>query len=101
MPKRIVVDDDGIRTEGGPGYPWSEIVSVGICVLVLPPADQRLRYLDVGHVSGDFLELNEDLDGWPEAVAAIMARSGRPGPDLDPEPVGGCVEIWPARTVGG
>jgi hypothetical protein len=72
---------------------------VAICVLVLPPADERLRYLDVSHVSGEFLELNEGLDGWPEAVAAIVARSGRP--DLNPDPVDGCVEIWPARTVGG
>lgn len=96
-----MVDDDGVRTGGGPGFPWSEIVSVGLCVLVLPPDGQRFRYLDVSHVSGEFLELNEDLDGWREAVAAVVARSGRPGPDLDAVPADGCVEIWPARTVGG
>ncbi|GAA4564723.1 hypothetical protein GCM10023176_11300 [Micromonospora coerulea] len=56
---------------------------------------------DVSHESGEFLELGEDLAGFRAAVAAIAARSGRPGPDVDAEPPDGCVEIYPARTVGG
>ncbi|MEH0934379.1 hypothetical protein [Micromonospora psammae] len=105
MTERIVVDENGIWTEGGHGVvgcPWTEITDVGVCVLVLPPDDQKFLYLDVSHSSGEFLELNEDLDGFPEAVRAVAARAGRPVPEFDEfRASAGCVEIYRARTVGG
>ncbi|SCG52789.1 hypothetical protein GA0070613_2203 [Micromonospora inositola] len=102
---RVFVDGNGIWIEGVHGvvgYPWAEIMDVGMCVLALPPDDQPFLYLDVSHSSGEFLELNEDLDGFPEAVRAVAERAGRPVPELDElRRAGGCVEICRARTVGG
>ncbi|WP_406040048.1 hypothetical protein OG799_30350 [Micromonospora sp. NBC_00898] len=105
MTERIFVDRYGIWTEGVHGvvgYAWAEITDVGVCVLVLPPDDQRFLYLDVNHSSGEFLELNENLDGFPDAVRAVTARAGRPAPELaEFRASDGCVEIYRARTVGG
>jgi hypothetical protein len=101
--QRVVVDDVGIRTEDDRhalGWPWSEIQHVSVAVL--PLAEQGHVYFDVTHVSGEFMEVGETVDGFREAVRDIAARAGRPAPDLDAlRPSDPVLEIWsPARNEG-
>ncbi|WP_157744331.1 hypothetical protein [Micromonospora viridifaciens] len=102
MTERVVVDDVGIRTEDGDycfGMPWSEIQHVSVSALA--PEEHKFLYFEVTHVSGEFMEVGETVDGFREAVRDIAARAGRPAPDLgalrasDP-----MLEIWPAPNPG-
>ncbi|MGC5017500.1 hypothetical protein [Micromonospora sp. DT47] len=102
MTQRVVVDEIGVWTEDAGhrlGWPWSEIQHVSVSALA--PEEQRFRYVEVTHVSGEFMEIGETVDGFREAVRAISARAGRPAPDLDAlrasDPM---LEIWSAPTAG-
>ncbi|MCM0678770.1 hypothetical protein NCC78_29450 [Micromonospora phytophila] len=103
MTQRVVVDDVGIRTEDDRhafGWPWSEIQHVSVAVL--PLTEHRHLYFEVTHVSGEFMELGESVDGFREAVRDISARAGRPAPDLDAlRPADPVRQIWPSPEVGG
>ncbi|MFG3708397.1 hypothetical protein ACGF7U_27180 [Micromonospora sp. NPDC047670] len=103
MTQRVVVDDVGIRTEDDRHafcWPWSEIQHVSVAVLPLPK--HRHLYFEVTHVSGEFTELGEAVDGFREAVRDIAARAGRPAPDLDAlRPTDAVLEIWPSPEAGG
>ncbi|MFI7064422.1 hypothetical protein ACIBL3_25760 [Kribbella sp. NPDC050124] len=85
MSDRVIVDEDGvwlIDSRGTIGYPWSELTGAGISVLLLPPDDERLVTVEVDHVSGDFLSINDGVEGFKEAVEALVARSGGEPPNL-------------------
>ncbi|MEU5946569.1 hypothetical protein ABZ793_13540 [Micromonospora sp. NPDC047465] len=103
MTERVVVDEVGIRTEDDRhsfGWPWSEIQHVSVAAL--PPAEHRFLYFEVTHVSGEFMEVGDTVDGFREAVAVISARAGRAAPDLDAlRPSDPVLEIWsPLRDEG-
>ncbi|MFD2766659.1 hypothetical protein [Micromonospora eburnea] len=97
MTERVIVDEVGIRTEDGDhsfGWPWPEIQHVSVSAL--PPEEHKFLYFEVTHVSGEFMEVGETVDGFRAAVQDIAARAGRAAPDLDAlrasDPM---VEIWP------
>ncbi|MER7334581.1 MULTISPECIES: hypothetical protein [unclassified Micromonospora] len=103
MTERVVVDEVGIRTEDDrhtSGWPWSEIQHVSVAAL--PIEEHRFLYLEVTHVSGEFMEVGETVDGFREAVRVISTRGGRAAPDLDAlRPSDPMLEIWsPARDEG-
>jgi hypothetical protein len=82
---RVIVDEDGVwLTDSGRkfGYPWSEVTEAGISVLLLPPDNERLITVEVDHVSGDFLSITDRVEGFKEAVEALVARSGGEPPNL-------------------
>lgn len=97
-----MVDDAGIWVvypNGTAGFPWPEITGVAVYVSLLPPDDQRVMAMDVGHVSGEYLDIGETTEGFQAAVSAIAARAGRAAPDLSPLRLSdGYVEIYPARA---
>ncbi|MEV0284390.1 hypothetical protein AB0H36_09765 [Kribbella sp. NPDC050820] len=85
MTDRVIVDEDGVwLTDSGRrfGYPWSELTGAGISVLLLPPDAKRLITVEVDHVSGDFLSITDGVEGFKEAVEALVARSGGEPPNL-------------------
>ncbi|MEU8221294.1 hypothetical protein [Kribbella sp. NPDC048915] len=48
----------------------------GLFAMLLPPNGERVVTVEVDHVSGDFLSITDGLEGFEEAVAALVARSG-------------------------
>jgi hypothetical protein len=101
MAERVSVDDLGIwvmRPNGTTGLPWVEVTSIAVYASVLPPDDQRIVWMDATHVSGEFVEINNMTEGFHEAVAAVISRSGRD--PLDPshlQPSDPPVEIYHAE----
>lgn len=90
----MIVDEDGLwLADSGRtlGYPWSEISRAHIYVLILPPDDERLITVDVDHVSGDFMSITERVEGFVEALAALVARSDSELPNL--------VELSPTTSI--
>ncbi|WP_344220765.1 hypothetical protein [Kribbella sancticallisti] len=85
MTDRVIVDENGVwLTDSGRtfGYPWSDVTEASISVMLLPPDDERLITVEVDHVSGDFLSITDRLEGFKEAVEALVARSGGEPPNL-------------------
>jgi hypothetical protein len=83
--ERVIVDEDGLwLVDSGRtfGYPWPEISGASISVLLLPPDDQRVVTIDVDHVSGHFLSIDSQVEGFDDVVAALATRGGREVPTL-------------------
>jgi hypothetical protein len=81
----VIVDEDGLwlgDSDRTFGYPWSEITGAQIDVLILPPDEEHLITVDVDHVSGDFMSITERVEGFVEALAALVARSDSELPNL-------------------
>ncbi|MEU4779644.1 hypothetical protein [Micromonospora sp. NPDC023633] len=103
MAERVSVDDLGIwimHPHGAVGLPWAEVTSVSVYASVVPPDDQRIVWMDATHVSGEFVEINNMSEGFNEAVAAVISRSGRGPLDLSRlQPSDGHVEIYGGRCT--
>ncbi|MFG3603764.1 hypothetical protein [Micromonospora chersina] len=85
MAERVSVDNLGIwvmQPNGTTGLPWVEVTSVAVYASLLPPDGQRIVWMDATHVSGEFVEINNMTEGFDEAVAAVISRSGRGPLDL-------------------
>ncbi|MEH0938661.1 hypothetical protein [Micromonospora psammae] len=85
MAERVSVDDLGIwvtHPNGTTGLPWVEVASVAVYASLIPPDDQRIVWMDATHVSGEFVEINNMTEGFNDAVAAVISRSGRGPLDL-------------------
>ncbi|WP_435587494.1 PH domain-containing protein [Micromonospora aurantiaca (nom. illeg.)] len=100
MAERVSIDDSGIRVvrpNGTTRLPWAEVASIAVYAAVFPPDDQRTDWMDVTHVSGEFMEINNMTEGFHEAVAAVLSRSGRGPLDLSRlRPTEPAVEIYRA-----
>ncbi|WP_328993661.1 hypothetical protein OG394_04850 [Kribbella sp. NBC_01245] len=100
MSARVVADENGIWTTesgGTHGFSWPEIAGAGVYVLEVPPNDQRVLTVEIDHVSGEFLTITGDFDGFAEAVAAVAARMGCVTPNLAAlTPADDVVQVRPA-----
>ncbi|GII57493.1 hypothetical protein Pth03_58820 [Planotetraspora thailandica] len=98
MAIRVFADDVGIwevHPNGTTGFPWPEITSVSVYASLFPPDDQRVVGMDVSHVSGEYMDIVEMIEGFRQAVLAVAARSGCDVPDLSAmQPSDGFVEIY-------
>ncbi|GLY24279.1 hypothetical protein [Micromonospora sp. NBRC 101691] len=99
MTGRVFVDDIGVsvvHSAGTTQCPWPEMGDVTVQASLLPPHDQRLVELDISHVSGEFMTVTDQFEGFHEAVAAVAARSGARLPDLATlGPSDGVVHLYP------
>jgi hypothetical protein len=84
MTDRVAADDDGIWLMGSGqiyGFPWTEIAGAAIYVLAIPPDDTPRVTVDIGHICGDYVTIDDDVEGFAVAVAALVARGGCEMPD--------------------
>lgn len=97
-PRRAVhVDDAGVHlTHGASTFDieWDIVQYVALSRLVMDVADVDLIELTVDLVYGEFTTVQDDAEGFAEAVAEFARRRGRPAPNLAALAPGGDVEIW-------
>ncbi len=93
----VTVDDAGVHLTHGTAtfdIEWDTVQYVTLSRLVVEYADVDLVELTVDLVYGEFATVQEDAEGFAEAVADFSRRRGRPAPDLSALAPGADVEIW-------
>ena len=74
--------------------PWEEISGVSLAAIDLAPDGERWVQLTVDLTWGEFFEVNEDAEGFANAVRDLCGISGLPVPDVAALTTAGQV-IWP------
>ncbi|WP_203703787.1 hypothetical protein [Asanoa iriomotensis] len=74
--------------------PWDEIDGVSLSAMLLPPDGERWVDLTVDVISGEYVEVHEDAEGFTDAVRKLCRLSGLPVPDSAALTTDGLV-IWP------
>jgi hypothetical protein len=74
--------------------PWDEIYRVSLSAMELPPDGERWVHLTVDHINGEYFELNEEAEGFTDAVRELCRLSGLQAPDTAALTMTGQV-IWP------
>jgi hypothetical protein len=61
--------------------PWDEISSVSLSAIELPPDGKRYVNLTVDLTWGEYFELDEEAEGFADAVRELCRMSGLQAPD--------------------
>lgn len=99
---RYTLDEDGLRVRYESGQEtnldWSEVCSVHISKIEIPPAS-TLTYLTFNTEYGEYIELNDEDEGWQAVLANLAKRIGKSQSDLQSavdkaSPQDGTIEIY-------
>jgi hypothetical protein len=96
------LDEAGLRIRYESGQEtfldWSEVHSVHLSKIAIPPAS-TLTYLTFDTGYGEYIELNDEDEGWRAVLANLARRIGKSQADLqdavdEASPQGGTIQIY-------